>query len=81
MVTYRGDEASDAEELSEALQKYISTGMNVGEPEVSGDTVTWSSTEDGEDFAWLSVEGDTLRFVAASDPAVGAKLVAFYEAA
>ena len=81
VMTYRGDEASDAEELSEALQKYISTGMNVGEPEVSGDTVTWSSTGDGEDFAWLSVEGDTLRFVAASDPAVGAKLVAFYEAA
>ncbi len=81
VMTYRGDEASDAEELSEALQKYISTGMNVGEAEVSGDTVTWSSTEDGEDFAWLSVEGDTLRFVATSDPAVGAKLVAFYEAA
>ena len=81
VMTYRGDEASDAEELSEALQKYISTGMNVGEAEVSGDTVTWSSTEDGEDFAWLSVEGDTLRFVATSDPAVGAKLVTFYEAA
>ena len=100
-MTYRGDEASDAEELAETMREYVSTGMNVGEAKVSGNTVTWSSTgegsagegtseegsaEDGDsgegkDFAWLSVEGDTLRFVAASDPAVGAKLVAFYEAA
>ena len=94
-MTYRGDEASDAEELAETMREYVSTGMNVGEAKVSGDTVTWSgsressagegSAEDGDsgegkDFAWLSVEGDTLRFVAASDPAVGAKLVAFYEA-
>ena len=87
-MTYRGDEASDAEELAETMREYISTGMNVGEAETSGDTaesgdatasgysVTWS----GEDFAWLKVEGDTVRFVAASDPAVGAELVAFYEA-
>ena len=89
-MTYRGDEASDAEELAETMREYVSTGMNVGEAKVSGDTVTWSAaeegsaeegnSEEGKDFAWLSVEGDTLRFVAASDPAVGAKLVAFYEA-
>ena len=81
-MTYRGDEASDAEELAETMREYISTAMNVGEPETSGDTsasdytVTWS----GEDFAWLKVEGDTVRFVAASDPAVGEELVAFYDA-
>ena len=93
-MTYRGDEASDAEELAETMREYISTGMNVGEaeasgeletsggPETSGDatasgySVTWS----GEDFAWLKVEGDTVQFVAASDPAVGAELAAFYEA-
>ena len=81
-MTYRGDEAKDAEELAETMREYISTAMNVGEPETSGDTsasgysVTWS----GEDFAWLKVEGDTVRFVAASDPAVGEKLVAFYDA-
>ena len=84
-MTYRGDEASDAEELAETMREYVSTGMNVGEAEVSGDTVTWNAGEgssgEGKDFAWLSVEGDTLRFVAASDPAVGAELVAFYEAA
>ena len=95
-MTYRGDEASDAEELAETMREYVSTGMNVGEAKVSGDTVTWGGTGEsssgegsagdgdsgeGKDFAWLSVEGDTLRFVAASDPAVGAKLVAFYEAA
>ena len=81
-MTYRGDEASDAQELAETMREYISTAMNVGEPETSGDTsasgysVTWS----GEDFAWLKVEGDTVRFVAASDPAAGEELVAFYEA-
>ena len=100
-MTYRGDEASDAEELAATMREYVSTGMNVGEAQVSGDTVTWGGTEksssgegtseegsaedgdsdEGKDFAWLSVEGDTLRFVAASDPAVGAKLAAFYDAA
>lgn len=65
-LTYRGDEASDAAELAEALSEYIATAMNAG--------------DDGEDFAWLSVAGDTLRFIAASDPAAGAELVAFYEA-
>ena len=99
-LTYRGDEASDAEELAEALSEYISAAMNAGDVEVSGGlavsgddatsgdttasgdqtasdyTATWS----GEDFAWMSLTGDTLRFVAASDPAAGAELVAFYEA-
>ena len=81
-MTYRGDEAKDAQELAETMREYISTAMNVGEPETSGDTsasgysITWS----GEDFAWLKVEGDTVRFVAASDPAVGEELVAFYDA-
>lgn len=93
-MTYRGDEASDAEELAETMREYISTGMNVGEPEISGEAETsggpaasddtaasgYSVTWSGEDFAWLKVEGDTLRFVAASDPAVGAELAAFYEA-
>ena len=65
-LTYRGDEASDAAELAEALSEYIATAMNAG--------------DSGEDFAWLSVAGDTLRFIAASDPAAGAELVAFYEA-
>ena len=65
-LTYRGDEASDAAELAEALSEYIATAMSAG--------------DGGEDFAWLSVAGDTLRFIAASDPAAGAELVAFYEA-
>ena len=94
------------------MREYISTGMNVGEAEISGKLETsggaetsgdaetsgeletsgdsaesdnatasgYSVTWSGEDFAWLKVEGDTLRFVAASDPEVGAELVAFYEA-
>ena len=99
-MTYRGDEASDAEELAETMREYISTAMNVGEPEISGELETsggaetssnaaesgdtaasgYSVTWNGEDFAWLKVAGDTVRFVAASDPAVGAELAAFYEA-
>ena len=99
-LTYRGDEASDAQELAETLSEYISTAMNAGYVEVSdglavsGDAATsddttalgdqtasdFTATWSGEDFAWLQVAGDTLRFVAASDPAAGAELVAFYEA-
>ena len=81
-MTYRGDEASDAQELAETMREYISTAMNVGEPETSGDTSAsgYSVTWGGEDFAWLKVEGDTVRFVAASDPTAGEELVAFYEA-
>ena len=81
-LTYRGDEASDAQELAEALSEYISAAMNAGEMEVSGDTTAsdYTATWSGEDFAWLSLAGDTLRFVAASDSATGAELVAFYGA-
>ena len=93
-LTYRGDEASDAAELAEALSEYIATAMNAGDVEVSagpaasgdlvslGDTAVsgYTATWSGEDFAWLSVAGDTVRFIAASDPAAGAELVAFYEA-
>ena len=99
-LTYRGDEASDAQELAEALSEYISTAMNAGEMEVSdglavsGDAATsddttasgdqtasdYTATWSGEEFAWLQVAGDTLRFVVASDPEAGAELVAFYGA-
>ena len=99
-LTYRGDEASDAEELAEALSEYISAAMNAGDVEVSdglavsgddatsGDTTAsgdqtasdYTATWSGEDFAWLQVAGDTLRFVVASDPEAGAELVAFYGA-
>ena len=99
-LTYRGDEASDAQELAEALSEYISAAMNAGDVEVSdglavsgddatsGDTTAsddtaasdYTATWSGEDFAWLQVAGDTLRFVVASDPAAGAELVAFYGA-
>ena len=93
-LTYRGDEASDAEELAEALSEYISTAMNAGEMQVSdgladsgddatsGDTAAsgYTATWSGEDFAWLQVAGDTLRFVVASDPTAAAELVAFYGA-
>ena len=79
-LSYRGDEASDASELFGSLQKYVSTAMNVevsatGDPEAAGDNLTWQ----GEDFAWLSLSGDMLRFVAASDPEVGGLLVSTYQ--
>ncbi len=79
-LSYRGDEASDASELFGSLQKYVSTAMKVGgsetgDPEAAGDSLTWQ----GEDFAWLSLSGDMLRFVAASDPGVGGLLVSTYE--
>ena len=74
-LTYRGDEAKDASELFETLQEYVAEGMNVGNPEVSPESVTWR----GEDFAWVSLSGDVLRFVAASVPEVGDLLVSTYQ--
>ncbi len=74
-LSYRGDEASDASELFEAFREYVSTAMNVGEPSAAGKSVTWR----GEDFAWLSISGDMLRFIAASDPEVGDFLVSNYD--
>ena len=75
-LTYRGDETADAQELFETMQEYVSAAMNVGAPEVSEKEATWQ----GEDFAWLLLSGDTLRFIAASDPEVGNLLVSTYEA-
>ncbi len=73
-LTYRGDEAADASELFETMQEYVSVSMDVGAPEVSEDKATWR----GEDFAWLHLSGDTLRFIAASDPEVGGYLATAY---
>ena len=50
-------------------------GSETGDPEAAGDSLTWQ----GEDFAWLSLSGDMLRFVAASDPGVGGLLVSTYK--
>ncbi len=75
-LTYRGDEAKDASELFETLQEYVTEAMDVGSPEVSPESVTWR----GEDFAWVSLSGDVLRFVAASVPEVGDFLVSAYSA-
>ena len=90
------DAAELAEALSEYIATAMNAGKievsdgpdASGDAPVSGDTATsddttapaYTATWSGEDFAWLSVAGDTLRFIAASDPAAGAELVAFYEA-
>ncbi len=84
-LTYRGDETTDAQELFETMQEYISAAMNVGAPEASESSEVSEASEEkvtwqGEDFAWLHLSGDTLRFIAASDPEVGNLLVSTYEA-
>ncbi len=73
-LTYRGDETSDASEMYEEMQNFVSTAMDVGEPDMSGNTTTWS----GADYAWLSISGDYVRFIAATDPEVGVLLADHY---
>ena len=73
-LTYRGDEVSDAQELFETMQEYVSAVMDVGAPEVSEREATWQ----GADFAWLNLSGDEVKFIAASDPEVGDYLLTTY---
>jgi hypothetical protein len=68
VLVYQGDQTEDAIEMATALTRYIDVGMAV-EGDGSGQTYT------GEDYAFLSREGDRVVFVAATDPAVGATVV------
>lgn len=71
VIEYRGDLERDVDELQSALIDYITMAMSVGPQETSGDALVFS----GEDFAALTRSGQGLRFVAATDPAVGRMLL------
>lgn len=62
VLTYRGDAASDADEMAAALRQYVETGMDTGGAlDSNGGTIF-----QGEDNAWVSVDGSDVWFVAAS---------------
>jgi hypothetical protein len=71
VLNYRGDSEADAEEMESALIAFVTAAMAVDTPsETSGYT-----TFTGEDFGAISRSGDTLTFIAASNPAVGLALL------
>lgn len=71
VLNYRGDSEVDAEEMEAALIAFITAAMAVETPtEVNG-----FSSFSGGDFGAVSRSGDTLTFIAASDPAVGRALL------
>lgn len=64
VLYYRGDAATDAEELRQALHQYVDTAMNTGEAEETEEGTAFR----GDDAAWISMDGANLLFVATSDP-------------
>ena len=66
VLYYRGDAATDAEELRQALHQYVTTAMAVGDPQETERGTAFR----GDDAAWISVDGANLLFVAVSDPAL-----------
>lgn len=64
VLRYRGDSASDGEELRSALTQYVETGMDTGEAEEHQDGMAYR----GEDAAWIWGDGAEVIFVASSAP-------------
>jgi hypothetical protein len=69
LLSYRADSERDATEVAEAFVTLATSSMDAGEEPVIGEdsSVTFS----GEDFAFIDRSGDSVVFVAASDPAAG----------
>lgn len=63
-LRYRGDSATDADELGAALRAYIVAAMEVDEEPAAMEDGTFHS---GEDDAWVSIRGTDVYFVTASD--------------
>ncbi len=72
VLNYRGDSEVDAEEMESALIAYVAAAMAVDTPSQTNGYTTFT----GEDFGAISRSGDTLTFIASSNPAVGLALVA-----
>ena len=72
VLLYEGDTNQDAAEMYDALVTYAGSQMDVGEAE----TTEVSATFAGKDFAYITIDGDQVLFIASSDPEVGPVLVA-----
>ncbi|MDX1447540.1 MAG: hypothetical protein R3246_00620 [Acidimicrobiia bacterium] len=71
LLTYRGDEPSDLDEMYEALVAYASTMAVDGSEDFAGGILF-----EGDDFAFVRVTGDSVTFVAAGTPVTGRQIVA-----
>ena len=71
VLFYRGDTATDAIELGDALVLYVAEAMAVGAPTTANGSTVFS----GDDYAYVAVEGRNVHFVAADIPAVGRLIV------
>jgi hypothetical protein len=70
ILLYEGDQGSDSEEMYEALRAYVIEAMDTGEPVSDGAGFSFS----GNDYAFVSLSGDTVAWVIAGDPIVGTTL-------
>ncbi|HSJ28907.1 MAG TPA: hypothetical protein VLB67_11895 [Acidimicrobiia bacterium] len=70
-VEYVGDTPADADELGGALVRYVEAAMAVGVSEPVGGGLAF----EGDDYAFVRIDGDRVWFVAASDPAAGRAVV------
>ena len=66
-MIFQGDSPDDAAELADALNDYVTVGMNLTDPVGEEESRTYT----GDRYAFVSTSGDQVLFLAASDPAIG----------
>ncbi len=74
MLSYVGDSETDAAELQEALNAYVVNAMDVSKSRNDGRGLA----QTGNVYAFVSRVGDSVVFIAADDPSVGANLRSFF---
>jgi hypothetical protein len=67
VLVYVGDGIGDAIEMYDALVAYAASQMNVGEPDETDQSTTFT----GDDYAFVRLSGDRVLFISSSDPDVG----------
>ena len=73
-LLYAGDSETDAIEMQQALGDYAAAAMAVSKTRDDGNGVALT----GDAYAFVSRVADRVLFIAADDPAVGAKLRSFF---
>ena len=74
VYSYQGDSPRDATEFRDSLVTSVSRRMSVGSARSTEPGVTTFSG--GGNFAWVSLDGEQVLFVAADDPSLGQALIA-----
>jgi hypothetical protein len=68
VMVYQGDNPEDSDQLLTALTDYIEVGMGLADGTADGNGQSFG----GDNYAFLSISGDQVIFIAAGDPAAGA---------